>query len=147
MSGPRRAAATAVLVVALAGCGSSGGTQDAGGATSPPPRITLIHVGAGDDGRTVHVSVGQTIKLRLKSTYWQVAKGQPDAVLRTVGRQTRPTRSHSCVPGQGCGVVTAAFVARHPGKGVIAASRTSCGEAMRCSAAQGTYRVRVVVQP
>ena len=92
------------------------------------------------------MSVGQTIKLRLTSTYWQVAKAQPGAVLGTVGRQTRPTMGHGCVPGQGCGVVTAAFVARHPGRAVITASRSSCGEALRCSPAQGSYRVRVVVK-
>jgi hypothetical protein len=135
------ATVTTVATLALAGCASSG--SGAGGpASSPHP----VHVGAGDDGQTVHVVVGQTITLRLTSTYWHVAQAAPAAVLQTGDRATRPAHSPGCVPGQGCGAVTARFTAARAGRAVIAASRTSCGEALRCSPAQGSYRVRVVVQ-
>jgi len=37
------------------------------------------------------------------------------------------------------------FTARHPGTATVSASRTSCGEALRCTSNQGTYQLNVIV--
>jgi hypothetical protein len=56
--------------------------------------------GAGDDGHTVHVRVGQTIRLRLASTYWRVAAARPAAVLQTGARATTPRNRGAACPGR-----------------------------------------------
>ena len=50
-----------------------------------------------------------------------------------------------CVPGEGCGTVTALYDAVAPGRADVNAKRTSCGEAMSCTGNLGFYRVTVVV--
>ena len=50
-----------------------------------------------------------------------------------------------CVPGGGCGTVTATYGAVHAGRVTVTANRTSCGEALRCSPEQGSFTVAVVV--
>ncbi len=45
----------------------------------------------------------------------------------------------------GCNPVRAMFTARAPGIAVLSASRTSCGEALRCGPQNGTYQVSVIV--
>lgn len=139
-----------VAAWALAGCGSSGGpaggTPPAGSGSIATHHTPVVRLDAGDNGRTITVSVGQPIKLRLMSTYWQIARGAPGDVLGTDGRRTQPSGPTRCVPGQGCGVASAAFTALHPGRAAITAARQSCGEALRCSPAQSHYRVQVVVK-
>jgi hypothetical protein len=57
-----------------------------------------------------------------------------------------PPGSQRCVPGEGCGTVAVAFEAVRPGRQTIVATRTSCGEAMGCTADQGRYQVTIVVR-
>jgi hypothetical protein len=50
------------------------------------------------------------------------------------------------VAGQGCGTVTATYIAKTLGSSVVAAERTSCGEAMGCTAAAGAFKLTVSVR-
>jgi hypothetical protein len=105
-----------------------------------------LQVGDGDNGHTVIVPVGSTVTLVLTSTYWQVQGSSDPAVLALV---TGPTASGAaitaCVPGAGCGAVTTVFHALASGRASIAAARTTCGEAMRCTGSAGAYAVTIVV--
>lgn len=126
----------ALVAVALAGCAR---LDRAGGGS-----VTLDEK---DNGHTVRVSPGATIDVVLHSTYWTFAALAGTDVLR-------PSRAPSvaasppgsgCVPGGGCGTVTAAFTAVGAGVVDIRATRTSCGEALRCSPDQASFAVTIVV--
>jgi len=97
----------------------------------------------------VDIAAGDRLVVRLSSTYWTVSPPASNAVLRAEGPAIVATPSAAtshCVPGSGCGTVTAVFVARTPGRAVVTAQRTSCGEALRCTDQQGSYRLTVVVR-
>jgi hypothetical protein len=130
--------ALAVLLVLL-GC-ASGGAGNA--ATSPLP---VIHVSEKQDGGKVALRRGQRLRLVLHSTYWELKGVSEPAVLRLVGQPVVSPRP-GCVPGQGCGTVTATYIARAAGASVVAAERTSCGEAMGCSAEAGKFTLTVSVR-
>jgi len=67
------------------------------------------------------------------------------AVLSQVsGPSPQPQRS-GCVPGGGCGTVTAVYRGTAPGQAQVTASRTSCGEAMGCTADKSHFVVYVIV--
>jgi hypothetical protein len=99
-------------------------------------------------GQTLTVGVGATIKVTLHSTYWTIAQGSPVDVLALVAP---PDYSGSgtlaCIPGTGCGTVTATFRALAPGRATITATRTSCGEALACIGGNGAFDATVIVQP
>ncbi len=118
-------------------------------ATSSATRVPSVSsdlVTETDNGRTLTVSVGSELTLELGSTYWQVADSSDPAVLATVSGPTAATAGvGACVPGGGCGRITAVFRALAPGRAVITASRTSCGEALACTGTAGAYEVTVVV--
>ena len=60
-----------------------------------------------------------------------------------VGTVTR--KEGNCPPGFGCGSVTAPFKAVGGGTAHIRATRTNCGEALKCSRSQGRYDVTIRV--
>jgi len=144
-----RLAACAAAVL-LAGCQSA--SHHAVPGNSGPG--TTPHSGGGrsvaaaeaDNGHTISVAVGDVVVLALHSTYWQVVPLAPGAALRATGpASVAASRSTGCPPGQGCGTVTASFQAVASGRVVITASRSSCGEALRCTGAAGSYRLSVVI--
>ena len=104
------------------------------------------------NGKVVSVKVGSTFSVVLNSTYWQYA---PLAATKAIVSQADPvsaaifpgpTAPAGCAhPGAGCGTVTWKFKAKALGTAVISASRTTCGEAMRCVGTQGAYAVTVKV--
>jgi hypothetical protein len=99
-----------------------------------------------DNGGTVTVPVGSEVTLQLGSTYWQVEGSSDAAVLELVsGPDTSAAPMGACLPGAGCGNVTAVFRAVGPGQAAIQAGRTSCGEALQCSGTAGAYKVTIVV--
>jgi hypothetical protein len=105
-----------------------------------------ITVSEPDNGRTITVRSGTRVTLTLHSTYWSVQGSSDPRVLHQVGgTSTQPAKPGTCVPGQGCGTVSATFVALSRGRADLTASRTTCGEALRCTPAQGAYIVHVVV--
>lgn len=138
----RRSAQLAWLVVplfALPACGSS----------SPQPSLgqgRTVVIGDNDRGHTVDVHKGDVIQLVLHSTYWQPALPMDGAVVAQgdVRRQATHT-SARCVPGAGCGTVSATYVAERDGQTLLTATRATCGEAMRCVGDNGAYEVTVRV--
>jgi hypothetical protein len=146
----------AALGVVIAGCGASGtsgsvvtSTTIARQATSTTVALTVgpVHLGDNDSGTTVKVARGMTILVVLNSTYWQFATpAAPATVLAPVGSVVKsPAPIGSCVPGAGCGTVAATYQAVGTGQATISASRTTCGEALRCTGSAGSYQVTVVV--
>ena len=91
------------------------------------------------NGHTVTVNPGQHVTLVLHSTYWSIATPRTSRPLPQVGSAVYlprlPSTKGGCVAGQGCGTVTVHYVASAPGVAHLHASRTSCGEALRCTAA------------
>ena len=101
-------------------------------------------LGDAQQGQTVSVRVGQRFEVVLGSTYWTFdPPSDPSVVQGVVAPAYSP--SPGCVPGGGCGTATAEFVAVGPGQATLSASRTSCGEALACGPASGSYKVTVVV--
>jgi hypothetical protein len=91
---------------------------------------------------TVQAQVGANIVVALSSTYWQFDTPDP-AVLRGLSLpMTQPATG--CAPGAGCGTVTVVYQVVAAGQAVISATRTSCGEALKCTPEQASYRVVVV---
>ena len=98
-----------------------------------------------DNGKTVSAKRYQVIRLELHSTYWMISGSSDPSVLRpTSGRTVMP--SPGCVPGQGCGTVVASYQAAAGGQAQLAASRTTCGEALACTPSNGSFAVMVIVQ-
>jgi hypothetical protein len=132
----------------LAGCAAGNaqsGTQPIATTTTGPPAVTATDA---DNGHTVTMAHGGTLTVRLNSTYWRFGTNTSGAALRPAGQPTTsavPLNASHCVPGQGCGTVTAVFQAVAPGKATVTASRVSCGEARACAPAQGVYELTVLV--
>jgi hypothetical protein len=104
----------------------------------------MVTASMADNGHTITVAGGQQLVVKLDSTFWTFAPTATPA-LRVAGSPiVLPTKP--CVPGGGCGSVTAIFDAVTAGQVTVAADRTSCGEAMRCVGSSGTYRLTVVVR-
>ena len=126
---------TVLLAVAIASCTSH-----------HPATPGSQSLGENDNGRTVRVTVGTTVTVVLHSTYWTFAATPAGGVLGPAGApQVSASPVHACVPGQGCGSVTAGFTALRVGVASIVATRTVCGEAALCPPGQRTYRVAIVV--
>ena len=154
-AGPLRPAANTLAAVALAallgGCGAA--ASPSAPAASPAPRVIVTpappssrDVSEADNGSTVSLRTGGTLRVVLHSTYWQFDPASDPTVLRSTGDPTSsPDPPGSCVPGGGCGTVTATFQALRAGRAVVTAHRTSCGEALRCTGNQGSYAVTVMV--
>jgi hypothetical protein len=119
-----------------------------GGTTSPEPALTpgghLTMAGDADNGKTVNLRVGDRLVIRLESTYWTFAGSDNPQVLKALGQVDVSPQPSGCVPGGGCGTVTATYDVVGAGSAAVTASRTSCGEAMGCSAAEGSYRLTVL---
>lgn len=100
-----------------------------------------------DNGRTVAVARGANVELTLHSVYWQIVRSSDVSVIAPV---SIPVYSGAgtlkCIPGSGCGTVKATFKAVARGTATISASRTSCGEALQCVGAEGTFKVTLVVK-
>jgi hypothetical protein len=96
-----------VVTGLLLACGAAGG---GGPSPSPTPSgaRTVVATDA-DNGRTISIKVGQRLEVRLSSTYWVFGSSSNIAVLRSAGPQVASPQPSGCVPGGGCGVVTATF--------------------------------------
>jgi hypothetical protein len=129
--------AFALLLVVL-GCANSGSGHAATRA------FPVVQVGDKRDGGTVALHVGQKLRVVLHSTYWEFKRVSAPVVLHLVAAPVVAPKA-GCVPGQGCGTVTALYVARAAGTASVKAERTSCGEAMGCTGDAGSYTVTVVV--
>ncbi len=111
-----------------------------------PSPAAGIAVDESANGRTITLHVGARLTVVLHNTYWEFAPASDPAVLAADGMPVvTPAGPVACVPGAGCGTVTAAFSARSTGRAVVRASRTTCGEAVRCVGGRGDFEVAVVV--
>jgi hypothetical protein len=141
-----------LAMLALAACGSGGPsiptfrTEPTTTSTTTAPTISGISIGSSENKHTVSVVVGQTITLTLDSTYWKINGSSNPKVVRQVGKQVTTPQISGCVPGQGCGTAQAEFIALAPGNAVLSATRTTCGEALRCVGSEGSYRTTVTVK-
>jgi predicted secreted protein len=131
----RRLVVLLALAAALAACASAG---PVGG--GPAPRT--VTVGMGAKGHTITVHPGDTVRVRLTSTYWSFAPESGGVLSRGTHRyHAKSTR----FPGTGAGTVTATFQALKHGTATITAARRICGEALACTPGRGSYRITVVV--
>lgn len=112
----------------------------------PATAPSTVQAGEADNGGTLTLRPGGTLVVVLHSTYWQFNPPSNPAVVSSEGRPaSSPAPMGSCVPGEGCGTVTARFRALTPGRSTVSAGRTSCGEALRCTGNAGSWSVTVVV--
>jgi hypothetical protein len=131
-----------VSLVTSAGCGTAASRGPAAGG----PRVIVVRDDA--NGKAVSARAGDRIELILSSSYWHVTGSSAPSVLR----QDRPAvllpRPSSCpaIPGLGCTPVRADFTALADGKAVLTASRSACGEALRCQPDQTRFTVIVAVR-
>ena len=145
----RRLTAVAVAVFAVgimtsAGCGTA--ASRAGGPVAGGPMVIVVRDGA--NGNAVSARAGDRIELILSSSYWRVTGSSAPGVLRQDGPPMLLSRPSSCpdLPGLGCVPVRADYTALTDGKAVITASRSACGEALRCKPGQTRFSVIVVVR-
>jgi predicted secreted protein len=164
---PSRLVLVVVLMVAasLAGCGPTDGPAPKltppPGTSSPtssvastltPTRVsttagsTTVTATEEDNGRTVRLRQGQQLHVVLHSTYWTMKPVTQSQVLSAGGDPVISPQPSGCVAGGGCGTVTARYDAVAPGRTEVTATRTSCGEAMGCTAADATWMVAVLVE-
>jgi hypothetical protein len=113
--------------------------------TDPPPAVARVIVEA-DNRRTVKIRRGQKLEVQLHNTYWRFAAPSTSAVVAIGAPVYAPRLGGGCVPGAGCGTVTARFRAARPGTATIKATRQSCGEALRCQPGQGAFDVAIAVK-
>jgi hypothetical protein len=142
-----------VTLVLLGGCGNAPVTPGPSATVSrasttptglaPSDAMKLTELSA---GRTAQIRRGDRVVLTLHNTYWRIAP--PDGrILTQIGAQSvKPDPRGTCLPGIGCGTVQAVFTATASGSTKITASRTSCGEALPCPPAQGSFIVHLVVR-
>lgn len=123
------------------------------------------------NGKTITLKVGASFNITLNSTYWQFTPMISKKIIASIGAPvyaavmpaplstdsptssstSSPTASsiprapNSCFPGMGCGTVLWNFKAKKIGTALIVATRTSCGEAMRCTPADSTFQVKIKV--
>jgi hypothetical protein len=145
----RRVTCAYLLAVSciVAACSSSttdaprgGGSPDT--STRAPSGDRLL-VTEAQNHATLTAHVGEVVHVRLGSTYWRFDP-LAGAALRTAGSPSFAPHP-SCIPGGGCGTVTQAYRAERAGTVRITASRTTCGEALRCRPDQRSFRVTLVV--
>ncbi len=153
----------AAMTVGLLGCGQPATPPPDPGRTAPAPAPApapvspsaaaspsptpasppgVVRLTERDNHTTVTVPVGTRLDVTLASTYWSLSSSSP-AVLQAAG-----TARHSrgaCRPGAGCGSTELTLLTGTVGTSEIVGLRTSCGEALRCTAATGRYLVHVHV--
>jgi hypothetical protein len=137
------AAAAALALAATAPVVASASAVGRGTAHAAPSQVAS----EASNGTTITMRRGGSLTLTLHSTYWSIAGSSNPSVLRERGTPVTtpaPPSAH-CVPGQGCGTVSATFVAVAAGRADVTASRTTCGEALMCAPDQRTFVLHVVV--
>jgi hypothetical protein len=125
-------------VLLVTGCGghSSNG--------SPSSSNTSTHqLDESSNGKHLAVHFGDTIVVTLHSTYWTF--GVPGGFILQPITPPQVGKGVNCpsVPGSGCGTVTITYNVGKVGSGSINARRTTCGEALKCTAAQSTWSVTI----
>jgi len=111
---------------------------------TPTTASGLLTVDETMNGRSITLKRGMMLTIVLHSTYWTISTETSSNVLVLVdGPKTEPAAD--CVAGGGCGTVTAAYRASADGDTEVKATRTLCGEALKCSPDQALFTVSVTV--
>src|SRR5262252_5440556 len=135
-------AVSGVSILTSAGCGTAASRAPVSGG----PAVIVLRNDA--NGKAVSARAGDRIELILSSSYWHVTGSSAPRVLRQDGPPVPLPRPSTCpdIPGLGCVPVRADFTALTDGKAVITASRSACGEALRCNPDQARFKVMVAVR-
>ena len=138
------AAVSVVSLMTCAGCGTA--ASRASGPVAGGPTVIVVRDDA--NGKAVSARAGDRIELTLSSSYWHLTANSAPRVLQQDGPPVLLPRPSSCpdIPGLGCIPVRADFTALADGKAVITASRSACGEALRCKPDQTRFTVDIVVR-
>jgi len=121
-------------------------------ASSIPTTQAATPISEASNGKTVLIKQGSAFEITLHSTYWQFSDlnsikvvsplGNPIILAIAPGADSPAGCQH---PGMSCGTVTWKLRTKALGIQKITASRTSCGEALRCTGANGLFRVSIKV--
>jgi hypothetical protein len=113
---------------------------------SVPAQAATSTVGDASNGKALTIHTGDTVTVVLANTYWTIDTGA-GTVLKAVGAQANAAGhpGPGCYGGSGCGTATRTFAAVAAGTANLTAHRTTCGEALQCSADQKSFRVSVTV--
>ena len=106
----------------------------------------MVTASEADNGHVVRLRAGQRLRVVLHSTYWAMKPVTSSQVLSPDGNPVTSPQPSGCVPGGGCGTLTAGYRAVAPGREKLMATRTSCGEAMGCTSADASWTVTVLVR-
>lgn len=119
---------------------------------SPAQATTTTVLSEKNASKIVAVKLGGRVELSLHSMYWKLAVPAKSSSLTSKGQPILkpifpgPSAPQGCrIAGSGCGTQTWEFVATKVGITHLVASRTSCGEAMQCTGANGRFAVTVKV--
>ena len=141
-----------VAAAAVSACGSAAtattptvpaATSATATAATAPAVVRVIT--EADNRHAVKIRRGQKLAVQLHNTYWRFAAPSTSALVAIGAPVYAPKLGGGCVPGEGCGTVTARFRAARTGSATIKATRQSCGEALRCRPGAGTFEVTVAV--
>jgi hypothetical protein len=124
--------------IVLSGCAKARPVPAAG---SP---AGTVRIGQSENGRALNVAAGSRVVVVLDNTYWKFGVADR-SMLVPIGKPAYQPNLTGCVPGGGCGTVTAVFRAAGHGRSVLTASRTTCGEALRCTGTNGSFRVVLTI--
>jgi len=106
---------------------------------------SALQITGSANSKTFKVKSGSIIKVTLNSTFWNFQSSTNLSGIETptmTAIMPGPTAPANCqLPGMGCGTVVWKFKAGKAGRANFVASRTSCGEALRCSAKQSKFKV------
>lgn len=102
--------------------------------------------------KVITVKVGTTFSIVLNSTYWQFDPLKSTKAITEVAQPlvaavlpSSAAPAGCAIAGSGCGTVTWKFKARAIGTALISATRSSCGEALRCSPENASYSVTIKI--
>ncbi len=114
--------------------------------------VTTTLLSEKNASKTVVVKLGSKIELSLHSMYWQLTVPAKSSSLTSKGAPILkpilpgPKAPAGCrIAGSGCGTQIWVFSATKVGLTHLVASRTTCGEAMQCTGANGRFTVSVKV--
>lgn len=110
----------------------------------PAQAASTTTVTGKDKRGTASVHIGDTVHVQLSSTAWTIA-GSTGALVPSGPQTTTFVPGPSCRPGGGCGTTDRLFRAVAAGTARLTASRTECGEALRCTGDNGSWSVTVRV--
>jgi hypothetical protein len=148
---------TLCVLAAAAGCASATPSPATSAAAGNSPSATTSSSAApyaaqlafADSGKTITLHVGGTVHVTLNSAYWTFQPVAAPQLLKLDTTAFVPPSPGTCaghqVLGSGCGTQTADFTALATGQTSVEATRVNCGEAMRCTGANGHFEVQVVI--